>query len=283
MNAKIGCQTLPWTEFTFEEALSGIRAAGYEYVCTGTQHQGVPIFPDDISDEGAEAVGAVIAETGLNFEMIMASTGNLDSDESIAAYERKLEIAVLLDVPFVVSWGPWEYLNWPDEKYPADQWNEITDVWFAGMDRVAEFAAGSGVTIVLKPHTGTTAFGARAKATVERIGSDSVRICYDAGNVSFYEGLDTAEDIKDCAEYVAAMCIKDHRGARANPVFPPVGEGDIDHSAIMTILAAHDFSGPLMVERFEGSNAKKEMSLELVNERARAARIYLEKIVSQAG
>jgi len=35
-----------------------------------------------------------------------------------------------------------------------------------------------------------------------------------------------------------------------------------------------------MVERFEGEYAKADMSLELIDERARAARIYLEEALA---
>ena len=33
MNIQLGIWNLPWSHFTFEEALAGIRATGFETVC----------------------------------------------------------------------------------------------------------------------------------------------------------------------------------------------------------------------------------------------------------
>ena len=43
------------------------------------------------------------------------------------------------------------------------------------------------MTVVIKQHGGNTATGADRARIVREVGSDSVRICYDAGNVLDYE------------------------------------------------------------------------------------------------
>ena len=85
------------------------------------------------------------------------------------------------------------------------------------------------MTITLKPHTGITA---TAKACIEvtrRIVSDRLQICWDAGNVSFYEGIHPDPDLPDLAPRVKAVCIKDHLGLRGDANFPVPGQGQVDH------------------------------------------------------
>ena len=53
---QIACMTLPYAQFPFERALTGIRAAGYNYVAWGHTHQEsggqkVPVLPPDAPPE----------------------------------------------------------------------------------------------------------------------------------------------------------------------------------------------------------------------------------------
>ena len=107
------------------------------------------------------------------------------------------------------------------------------------------------MTITLKPHTGITA---TAKACIEvtrRIVSDRLQICWDAGNVSFYEGIHPDPDLPDLAPRVRAVCIKDHLGLRGDANFPVPGQGQVDHELMFRTLFAAGFSGPLALERVE--------------------------------
>jgi len=277
---KIACMTLPYSELPFERAAQGIKTAGFEYLAFGVTHEGAEV-PDPMAGEAETlALGRIVEDAGLTAIMMFGPKGGVDGENGAELFRRRLAQAKLLGIGHVVAWGPWEYKEWPDEKWPEDEWDEIRETWFDGMMQVAPHAEELGVQIVLKPHTGVTAYGERLKYAVERIGSEAVGVCYDGGNVHFYEGYDPAEDIKDCAEYVAAFCIKDHSGPRANPLFPPPGEGDVDDAAMLRVVNEHGFSGPLMVERFEGDWAKADMPVELIDERARIARLYLERTLA---
>jgi sugar phosphate isomerase/epimerase len=249
-------------------------------MCFGIKHAGEELFTPHMSDDDARALAQQVRDAGLEPTMLMGGCGDLAQEAGATKFRRTLEIAAAMDLRFVLTWGPFEYKQWPDTKIDPGTWTQMTDEWIDAMACIASQAADCGLAIVLKPHTGVTAFGSRMKEVIDRIASDAVRGCYDAGNVSFYEGLDPAEDVKDCADVVAAVCIKDHSGPRANPMFPPIGEGEVDHPELLKTLADTGFDGPLMVERFEGESAKAEMSAELLDERARAARVYLEKIIA---
>src|SRR5262245_58092139 len=50
---QIACMTLPYSQYSLERALAGIKSAGYQYVAWGTSHKepgesrGVPVIPAD--------------------------------------------------------------------------------------------------------------------------------------------------------------------------------------------------------------------------------------------
>lgn len=277
MEAQIGCLTLPYSEFDFDRALTGLVAAGYDYIGFGTPHQGDP-FPDpEADDEQIKALAVRIRKSGIE-PLTFISGAHLDDEEAVEEYKRKLKMAHIMEMPYMISWGPWEYEEWPDTCIAPEIWDKITNDWFEKMDEIARYAHDLHVQITLKPHTGVTAHAERINEALARIDSPAVSACYDAGNVAFYEGIDPAEDIVKCAEHVDSMCIKDHSGPRANPQFPPPGEGDVDFESMMATLADHGFNGPLMVERFEGEYAKTDMTADFIDQRAEDARKYLESI-----
>jgi inosose dehydratase len=150
--------------------------------------------------------------------------------------------------------------------------------YFTMLREVAPLAERAGVTIVMKPHMGVTGTGADLADIVEVIDHPAVRVCYDAGNIAFYEGLRPEDDVKDCARYVWAVCIKDHRGPRANVDFPIPGEGDVDHAGVFRTLLGTGFSGPALVERIDGQPDAAAMDAALTK-----ARTYLERALMEAG
>src|SRR5438034_896197 len=121
---------------------------------------------------------------------------------------------------------------------------------------LAPLAQQAGVTLLLKPHTGSTATSKECLETMEAIAHPAVQICYDAGNVHFYEGLAPEEDVMPILPYVKALCLKDHQGPRANANFPVPGEGAVDHQLLFSRLKEGGFSGPMVLERVDGTLKK---------------------------
>src|SRR5436189_5544985 len=60
---QIACMTLPYSQYPLARALSGIKAAGYQYVAWGTTHReageskGVPVMPPDAPPATAKELG----------------------------------------------------------------------------------------------------------------------------------------------------------------------------------------------------------------------------------
>jgi sugar phosphate isomerase/epimerase len=116
---------------------------------------------------------------------------------------------------------------------------------------------------------------------VKRLPSERLKICWDAGNVSFYEGIYPDPDLPDLAPDVKAVCIKDHKGLRAEANFPTPGTGQIDHDQMFRILCGAGFRGPVAVERADGTDSAEKMAPELIDERMAAARKFLVPILEK--
>ena len=86
-------------------------------------------------------------------------------------------------------------------------------------------------------------------------------------------------DLPDLAPHVRAVCIKDHKGGRAEPDFPVPGSGQIDHEAMFRTLFDAGFNGPMSVELLHGR--ERGGSPESVDERAAAAYRYLSGLLQR--
>lgn len=182
---------------------------------------------------------------------------------------RAVEVAAALGCPFVTSHGPSPSLDQPSRPRKREMlyYREAT-AYLAALREVAPLAARLGVTIVLKPHAGITGTGEDLADIVRLLDHPAVRICYDAGNIAFFEGLDPAEDVAACAVYVRAVAIKDHRGAAGIEDVPIPGEGVVDHARLFRALLAAGFAGPCIIERIDGHEAADAMDAALVRARA---------------
>lgn len=278
MAFQIACQTLPYTEFPIERAIEGIAAAGYQYAVLGTTHEGKPALDFDAGEAAAVALKKQFAKSGLDLIMAFALVNPTDPDGP-DKYKRRIDQAKAAGIPLLLGTGTWGYAKWPDGKHTPEKLAELSAAYVKAMKPIGDYAASKGVTIVLKPHTGNTETGAACLKLMKEIDCPAVRVCYDAGNVHFYEGVDPHEDVLVIRDYVKAVCIKDHRGERANPIFPCPGDGDIDHRRLLKPLRDLSWPVPLAVERFEDGRVKKEMSLDLINSLAEKARLHLEAVV----
>ena len=275
---ELGAQTLPYRAYPIERALEGIARAGFRYVGVWNDHADGPVAPESATARDLDAVRRKLERHGLTPRMAFRFRGGAGED-SEAQLRRTIEVASALGIGFVISAGPSPYARRTFEARKRDMlFHHEAEAYFATLRRLGPVAERAGVTIVCKPHMGVTGTGEDLADLVELIDHPAVRVCYDAGNVAFYEGLKPEEDVKACARYVRAVCVKDHRGARANVDFPIPGAGDVDHAAILRTLVDAGFSGPCLVERIDGLD-----SAEAIDAALERARHYLERAAAEAG
>ena len=251
MEAKFGSFTLAYRKYPFAEALAGIRGAGFDCVGVWPLHEDDDILGFEGTD-AAKEVARIIAGEGLNPTVLFGRVCPLD-DQTVEKFKVRIDQAAELGADEVLSIAPWPYSQGIDVKRPEDEWNEEVERFYQHLAPVAKHAEDVGMMIAYKPHTGLTATAAECLDLVKRADSPVVQISYDPGNVSFYEGVDPAGDVRKIAEHTVSICVKDHVGARGNPEFPNPGKGEVDFGSIFRTLGEAGFSGPATVEKLVGT------------------------------
>jgi sugar phosphate isomerase/epimerase len=279
---QLGCQTLPYRSLPLSRALQGIRKAGYKYVMIFHEHARQPAFSPSLSREGRAELKRRLKDEGLTpFMSFVGLTGEVRKPEGLKKYIEELDLCAEFGVRTVVGTGPWYYTKFPNLPKRARDWEAECNEYYASMERAVRHAESIGVTITLKPHTGITANARTCMDVVKRIVSDRFKICWDAGNVSFYEGIYPDPDLPDLAPHVKSVCIKDHMGGRAAANFPVPGQGQIDHDQMFRILFAAGFNGPVALERADGTDNAAKMPPELIDERITQAYNYLAPLLEK--
>ena len=277
---QLGCQTLPYRGLPLSRALEGIRKAGYRYVMPYSTHQGKPVLVPALTPSERAGLKRQFKDAGLEPFMMFARLGASPRNaDGMKAYLSELDLAAEFGMKIVIDTGPWYYTKFPNVPKRAVDWEKECDEFCAALEKGVRHAESIGVTITLKPHTGITATGAACLRLVKRIVSDNFKICWDAGNVSFYEGINPDPDLADLAPFVKAVCIKDHLGGRAEANFPVPGSGQIDHELMFRTLFAGGFSGPLAVERVDGKGGP--VTPEILDERITQAYNFLAPLLEK--
>lgn len=103
-------------------------------------------------------------------------------------------------------------------------------------------------------HGDITSSGRKSIPVIEKIGRQNVRVNYDTANIEFYDGGTRAvDDLPATIPYLVHLHAKDHIGGAREWNFPAPGEGQIDWTAILSILEKGGYSGPISVEiEFKG-------------------------------
>jgi len=265
---QLACMTLPYSAFPLERALTGIKASGYDFVAWGTTHRETPgaakpVLPVDAPPSDAARLAAHCRGMGLE-PVMMFSTVNLESPTALDAHLRRIDQAAAAKIPFLLTFGktsPGEY-----------------ETFVRNLKQMAPHARAAGVMIVIKQHGGNTATGADCARIVREVDHESVKICYDAGNVLDYENQDPIKDILTCWRDIRAFNIKDHRNTPVDQDCGP-GFGEIDHYKLLAPVMRTGLTIPLTFENIFEPLVPRPAAPEAVDALARRAREYVDTVL----
>jgi len=243
-------------------------------------HAGQPVFTPALSAAARASLRRQFSDAGLEpFMSFVGLTKDPATPEGLVVYQGELDLCREFGIRTVVGIGPWYYTQFPNVPKRARDWEQECAIYYKALEQAVRHAESIGVTITLKPHTGITATARACLEVVKRIISERLKICWDAGNVSFYEGIHPDPDLPDLAPHVKSVCIKDHLGGRAEANFPTPGTGQVDHELMFRILLAAGFNGPVAVERVDGREDAAKMDPLVIDQRIAAARKFLVRVI----
>jgi sugar phosphate isomerase/epimerase len=142
------------------------------------------------------------------------------------------------------------------------------------MQDAAAYAEGRGLKVVLKPHGGASGAAEEILRCLEKVNHPNFKIWFDAGNIIYYTGKDSLEQLKPIAHQVTGFCAKDCEKQRGS-VWLQLGTGKVDFRALFSELKQAGFNGPLMVECCALGETP-----EIVTANARKNREYLENVLA---
>jgi sugar phosphate isomerase/epimerase len=264
---EIACMTLPFAQFPFQRALTGIKSAGYRHVAWGTTHvenggQPVPIIAPDAPPEQAKELGRRCRDLGLE-PLLMFSGIYPEAPDGLRVLKARIQQASAGGVRQVLTFGHTKGGN--------------RKLWVERFKQLGPVARDHGVTIVVKQHGGETGTGAACAEIIREVNDEGIKVNYDAGNVLDYLDVDPIPDLRVCVSEVRSFCIKDHRNAPRDEDCGP-GFGEIDHYKLLGLVAFTGRAIPLCCENIFAPLVPRPSVPEEVDALARRAREFLEVV-----
>ena len=260
---QLACMTLPYSGFPLERGLTGIKTSGYDFVAWGVNHVGKPLLAVDAPTSEAASLSTRCRNMGLE-PVMMFSTVQLESPGALESHLRRLDQAAAAKIPFLLTFG----------KTTPGQLETLVN----NLMQMAPYAQKVGVTVVIKQHGGNTATGQKCANILRQVNHESVKICYDAGNVLDYENNDPIQDIQTCWRDIRAFNIKDHRNTPKDEDCGP-GFGEIDHYKLLAPVMQTGLTIPLTFENIFEPLVPRPTSAEAVDALARRAREYISTVM----
>jgi sugar phosphate isomerase/epimerase len=267
---QIACMTLPYSQFSLQRALTGIRGAGYRHVAWGTTHlesgKQVPVLAADAPIAEARDLAKRCRDLGLE-PVMMFSTIYPEARNGLEVLRHRLLQAGAAGVPQVLTFGHTRGGN--------------AQVWIDRLKQLGPVARDQNVLLVVKQHGGETGTGAACAKITRDVDHPNIKVNYDAGNVMDYlEGkVNPLEDLRACAGEVRSFCIKDHRFFPGPHQDCGPGLGEIDHYRLLHQVAFTNLTIPLCCENISAPRIPRPTEPEGIDALARRAREFLELVI----
>lgn len=257
----IGCFNRPWTKWSYDDTLDGIKAAGYQWTGLLSPTKADPFTNSTATPEYLASIKQKIAARGLKLNMTALRVKNgVPLADAIADTRKQLENAHTMGVEFALTFGV-------DKPEHYEQ-------YFKVMADAAAFAQERKIKVVLKPHGGGSGASDEIRKAMKAVGHSNFKIWYDAGNIIYYTGKDPVAELEPIAEHVTGFCAKDCDKQKGD-VMIQFGTGKVDFAGVFKKLKSAGFHGPIMVECCKIGETAAETTAN-----AKANRLYLEKVLA---
>jgi len=256
----IGCFNRPWTRWSYDEGLDGIKAAGYRITGLLSTHRGEAFTSAAATPDYLDGLKKRIAARGLTVNMTaIRLNASSPADEQIRDLRIQIDNASRLDLEYMLTFGV---------DRPEDYEN-----FYRTMADGAAYADKRKIKVVLKPHGGGSGASEEILRCMEKVGHANFKVWYDAGNIIYYTGKDPLAELEPVVKYVTGFCAKDCPAPKGE-VMSQFGTGKVDFSGIFARLKTAGFNGPVMVEGVAVGATPDETTAN-----ARANREFLERLI----
>ncbi|OAN76630.1 sugar phosphate isomerase [Jannaschia sp. EhC01] len=213
------------------DAFRDIGAAGYT---------GVEIFDGNLFEyvDRKADLKALLDETGLHLLAVYSGANLIFLDvleEELEKIRRTVDLAAEFGAEHFVVGGGAKRLHGPK--------SEDRGATGAGLERCREIAEKAGLQAHYHPHLSTLA--ETSDEIAEIFGHTSIHFCPDTAHLAA-GGCDVPALIRQWADRISYVHLK---GFQSDPfAFTPLGQGDLDMSAIVDALKDTEFNGWIATE-----------------------------------
>lgn len=224
--------------YSIEEAIAGIKAAGFKYIeLTATKGWTEHVFPNQ-SFERLLEVKDMLDEAGL-IPFAMSGHTNLMDTQRIGDFVKNIRMAHFFGCEYIVSSIGEAHL---EDKAVAS--NEVVAQHIRDL---VPYLEKYDMKLVLEVH-GDHGTGCILKEIVELVGSERVMVNYDTANAIFYGDVNVVEDFAACMDKVGYVHLKEKAGGRQEWDFPALGKGYVEFPEIFAMLDEKDNLSPFSIE-----------------------------------
>lgn len=235
---KIAVNSNCYHGFSLDDAITGIKAAGFSYIeLTATKGWTEHVFPD-MSFETLVAIKQQLKDNNLTC-IGMSGHCNLMDTERLDDFRKNIHLAHFYDCEYIVSSIGEAHIK--DKEFVSEE--QLVE----NIKSLLPLLISYQMMLVLEVH-GEHGSGVAIDEIVKKVNSPLVKIAYDSANAVFYGGVDVIVDMKACIEDIAYVHIKDKAGAEKEWNFPALGEGYIPLGDIFSLLDEADNNAPLSIE-----------------------------------
>lgn len=252
--------------YSLEEAIAGIKAAGFHYIeLTATQGWTEHVFRTH-SFERLLRVQDLLKESGL-VPFAMSGHTNLMDTERIGDFTDNIRLAHFFGCDYIVSSIGEAHIQ--DNAVASNA--VVAEHILALVPTLEEY----NMKLVLEVH-GDHGDGKILGEIVSLVGSDRVMINYDTANAVFYGDVDVVEDVRGCLDKIGYMHIKEKADGRHEWSFPALGKGYIPFPEVFALMDQADNLSPYSLEiEFTQSGPK---DLDEINKAVADSAEYLKKL-----
>lgn len=249
--------------YPIEDAIAGIRAAGFRYIeLTATKGWTEHVFPDQSFARLLE-VQDLLEQNGL-IPFAMSGHTNLMDTDRIGDFVNNIRLAHFFGCEYIVSSIGEAHL---EDKAVAS--NEVVAKHIRDLTPYLE---KYDMKLVLEVH-GDHGTGAILKEICRLVDSPRVLINYDTANAVFYGDVDVIKDFSGCMDRIGYVHLKEKAGGRQEWDFPALGKGYIEFPQLFKLMDEGDNLSPYSIEiEF---TAKGAGSLEEINQAVMDSAEYL--------
>lgn len=247
MKRIIGVNSNCYHGYTIDEAIDGIREAGFHYIeLTATKGWTEHVFPSQSFAELLRIKNRL--EEAELIPFALSGHCNLMDKERRQDFISNIELASFFKCDYIVSSVGEAHLEDKTLVSNAEAAEKIKE----HIPLLQKY----NMKLVLETH-GDHALGVVLKEIVDLIHSEWVSINYDTANVVFYADANIREDLSACIDQVGYLHLKDKSGKSDEWNFPALGTGHIDFPMIFDVLEQHHNMSPFSVEiEFTKAGAK---------------------------